>query len=414
MGKFINTEHRDNIDNLVTGLKDILKNPYYKWNDKSGTSVVYYNQNKEASTLDDASKLYYADIGIDSPIKYNIIEDMIIYGIEQIAISMENGDFGPEANEISGEAIILPNTIIPYVGDYFNIIYTDENLLFRVTDATPDTLETGANIYKIQYTLETTQLDKVIEEENIEDKYNMLINNIGTGFNTIIRHESYDMIKKLDQILYNLRVYYKSVFYKERVQTFVFLYNNNRFYDPYMIAFLKENKILSGDEGYIYLTQQTKVSELFPMKYSKTFFRCLETKDIDKLRYYEHRGMAEYISDPLSIFQTRLENYFEVKHEISDIDDVGILPCFSDDLINAIEDHKLLEGNCALYNIIIKYFWNDKITQDDITTLELIDFSDNIVIFYAIPCIIYCIERFIKSLITTQNEHNDKPYNRLK
>lgn len=406
-GKFINTEHRDNIDSLVTGLKDILKNPYYKWNDKSGTAVVYFNQNKEASTLDDSTKLYYADIGLDSPIKYNMIEDFMLYGIEQIAISMENGEYGAEASEIAGEAIVLPNTIIPYPGDYFNIIYTEENLLFRVIDVTPDTLENGANIYKIQYKLESSQLEEVLEDNNIEDKYNMIVNNIGTGFNTIIRHESYNLIKSLDQVLYNLRTYYKSVFYKERVQTFVFLHNGQRFYDPYMIEFLKENKILDGDEDYIYLCQQVKLSNLFPIKYNKTFFRCLETKDIKRLRFYEYRGSAEYISDPLSIFQTRLENYFEIKHEVSDTE-YG-LPCFKDDLINAIEDNRLLNCNDSIYNIIIKYFHNIPIEQEDIDNLDYIDFSDNIMIFYAIPCIIYCIERFVKSLLKTENEHNGKP-----
>ena len=44
-----------------------------------------------------------------------MIEDMMLYGIDQIAISMENDEFGPQASEISGEAIVLPNTIIPYV-----------------------------------------------------------------------------------------------------------------------------------------------------------------------------------------------------------------------------------------------------------------------------------------------------------
>lgn len=399
MGKFINTEHRDNIDSLVNGLKDTLRtNPYYKWNDKSGTTVIYYNQNKEATMLDDSTKLYYADMGIDSPIKYNIIEDMMIYGIEQIAISMENGDFGPEASEIAGEAIILPNTIIPYVGDYFNISYTEEDLLFRIIDVTPDTLENGSNMYKIQYKLESTKIEELIEEENIEDKYNMIINNIGTGFNAIIRHESYNMIKKLDQVLFNLRTYYKSVFYKQRVQTFVFLHNGNRFYDPYMIEFMRENKILDGDE-YIYLYQQVKLSPLFPINYNKTFFKCLENKDIERIRYYEHRGVAEYINDPLSIFNTRLENYFEVKHEVSDIDDFGILPCFSDNLINAIEDDKLLTCNDSIYNIIIKYFRNKPITQEDIDNLNFIDFADNIIIFYSIPCIIYCLERFVKHLM---------------
>lgn len=397
-GKFINTEHRDNIDSLIYGLKDIMKNPYYKWNDKSGTAVVYFNQNKESSTLDESTHLYYADIGLDSPIKYNMIEDFMLYGIEQIAISMDNGDYGPEANEISGEAIVLPNTITPYVGDYFNIIYTNEDLLFRVIDVSTDTLENGANIYKIQYKLESSELEHVLKEDNIEDKYNMVVNNLGTGFNPIIRHESYKLIESLDQVLYNLRTYYKNIFYKDRVQTFVFLHNGERFYDPYMIEFIKENNILGGDEGYLYLCQQTKLSNLFPIKYNRSFFRCIETKDLRRLRYYEHRGIANYISDPLSIFQTRLESYFEIHHEISDVNH-GILPCFKDELINAIEDNKLLCNEDSIYNIIIKYFHNEKITQDDIDHLEFIDYSDNIFIFYAIPCIIYCIERFVKSLM---------------
>lgn len=407
MGKFINTEHRDNIDGLVSGLKEIMNNPYYKWNDKSGTAVVYFNQNKEASTLDQASKLYYADIGIDSPIKYNMIEDFMIYGIEQIAITMENGDYGPEASEISGEAIILPNTIIPYPGDYFNIIYTEEELLFRVIDVTPDTLENGSNIYKIQYKLESSRLEETIESENIEDKYNMVVNNLGTGFNPIIRHESYNMIKALDQVLFDLRTYYKSVFYKDRVQTFVFIHNGQRFYDPFMIEFLMDNKILDGSESYIYLTHQTQLSSVFPIHYSKSFFKCLEDKDLERIRYYEHNGIAEYISDPLSIFQTRLENYFEVKHRVSEVD-FGIIPCFKDELISAIEDDKLLCGNDSVYNIIIKFFNKRAINQEDIDNLKFIDFSDNITIFYAIPCVIYCIERFVKSLMKAENEHTGK------
>ena len=406
MGKFINTEHRDNIDGLVTGLKEIMNNPYYKWNDKTGTAVVYFNQNKEATTLDQAAKLYYADVGLDSPIKYNMIEDFMLYGIEQIAISMENGDYGPEASEINGDAIVLPNTIIPYVGDYFNIIYTEEKLLFRVIDVTPDTLENGSNIYKIQYKLESTNFESVIEE-NIEDKYNMVVNNLGTGFNSIIRHESYNMIKALDNVLYDLRTYYKSVFYNSRVQTFTFTHNNQNFYDPFMIEFLKENKLIHGDESYIYLTQQMKLSSLFPMQYSKSFFKCLEDKDLERIRYYEHNGIAEYISDPLSIFQTRLENYFEVKHKTCEVN-FGIIPCFKDELISAIEDNILFEGNDSVYNIIVKYFNKRPIDQEDIDNLKFIDFSDNIVIFYAIPCVIYCLERFAKSLMRAENEHTGK------
>ena len=397
-GKFINTEYRDDINSLVTGLKEIIKNPYYKFNDKSGTPVRYFNQNKEASTLDEASKLYYADIGEDSPIRYNIIEDMFLYGLDQVTISMEHGDFGPEANEISGECIILPNTIIPYVGDYFDITYTEEKLLFRVIDVTPDTLENGSNIYKLQYKLESSSLEDILESDNIEDRYHMVVNNVGTGFNTILRDESYYMIKKLDQVLFNLRTYYKSVFYKNRVQTFIFLHGE-RFYDPYMIEFLRENRILDGNDEYIYLYQQTKLSTLFPIKYNKTFFKCLENKDKCNIRSYYHQATAQYISDQTSIFQTRLERYFEIKYGEPSIN-LGIIPCFKDELINAIVENKLLEGENSIYNIIIKYFNDGKLTQCDIDNLDCIDFSDNVTIFYAIPCIIYCLESFVKTLMS--------------
>ena len=61
-----------------------------------------------------------------------------------------------------------------------------------------------------------------------------------------------------------------------------------------------------------------------------------------------------------------------------------------------------------MYNISVKYFNNRPIDQEDIDNLKFIDFSDNIVIFYAIPCVIYCLERFAKSLMRAENEHTGK------
>ena len=43
------------------------------------------------------------------------------------------GDFGLESSEVTGEAVILPNTIIPYVGDYFRLYQIDKPYLFSVT-----------------------------------------------------------------------------------------------------------------------------------------------------------------------------------------------------------------------------------------------------------------------------------------
>ena len=150
MGKFVNTKYNETMDIMVDNLKNLMNNPYYKWSDKSGTSTTYYNQNKEKSTLDEGSKLQYNDLDSNCPTWYNQIDNLFIYGLEAVSISMENGDYGASSGEISGEGIILPNTIVPYPGDYFKINYLKEKtLLFRVTDVSTDTLEVGSNIYKI-------------------------------------------------------------------------------------------------------------------------------------------------------------------------------------------------------------------------------------------------------------------------
>ena len=153
MSKFINTKQKVVLQSLVDGFKEKLNNPYYIHMDKKPNVTCYYNQNIHASTLDEGSKLQYSPLGSDSPTKYNMIKDFYLYGIERIYTDYENGEWGLESSSIEGDAIILPNTIVPIANDYFTIDYLDQKLLFKVTSVTADTIENGANFYKIQYKL---------------------------------------------------------------------------------------------------------------------------------------------------------------------------------------------------------------------------------------------------------------------
>ena len=129
-GKFINTTHNDNLNKMVFGLQNIIQNPYYKWLNSTPTLTDYYNRNVEASTLDEGAKIEYSDGGDDSPIKYNLIKNFYIYGIERIQVQLENDEYGASGTPIEGECIVLPNTITPYPGDYFKIPYIKEDRLF--------------------------------------------------------------------------------------------------------------------------------------------------------------------------------------------------------------------------------------------------------------------------------------------
>lgn len=398
-GKFVNTKHSDSINSLVKGVQDVIKNPYYVWANTSPTIVTYYNRNIEKSTLDEAAKIEQSPYGNNSPNVFNKIKDFYIYGLEKVQVQIENGEFGAEAGQISGEGIILPNTIIPYPGDYFTIPYTKDDIVFRVTGISHDTLEDESNIYKITYELDSLESDDL--KLNIGDSYQMMINNIGTGFNPIIRSEKYDFIKTLDILRSYLREHFVSIFYSGRIQSFSYLYNMRRFYDPYMIQFLKNTDLLKDNDDYIYVTHQLALDSTFLLNYGKSIFNCFENEDFKNIRRYKYNAIGRYIDSKTDIFHNRPEDYWMIDFNYYQLEGeaYGIIPCYPEDLFTGIEHCVLYDDERAIYNIIIKYIRNIPISDKDVDDLRFLEYSDNVELFYALPLIIFCIDRTIQKMM---------------
>jgi len=309
MPKFINTQKKVTIDSLVAGFKDRMVNPYYTLQEKKASITTYYTHNFENSTLDSATKTEYAQLGDNSPTRYNKILNFFLYGLEKITVNLELGEYGLESNPIEGEAIVLPNTIIPIPGDYFGINYIGKDYLFKVMDCTPDTIDSGVNFYKINYKFDQTDSERI--DSLVIDTYNMIIDNVGTKFNPIIKSNAYDFIIILEDILLRLKRYYKNLFYNSRVQTFTFTHNECIFHDPYLIEFLIRNKLLEGDSEYIYIGHQINLPSTMFLDYDKTMFRNIELKSKDKI---EERisSIGNLITDPMSIFANRKEDYYSI------------------------------------------------------------------------------------------------------
>ena len=393
---FGNTSYTNTIDALLNTQRNLLKNDYYFLSDKMPTPVTYFPINKEASTLDEGAKIEY-DYYNDSPLWFDKILDFLLYGLESITATLENNDYGAETETIEGEAIVLPNTIIPIPGDHFLISYVTPHLLFRVISSTPDTLENGANFYKINYKLETS----INEIKNIKNTYRYIPSNVGTNFKAIIRQESFDLLSSVYSIIDQLKEYYKSTFYSNRVQTFVYKFLEVRFYDPFMIEFIRDNNLMSSTENYIHLSHQTILNNKFPLLYNKSFMRALEKKDLAHIRKYIISARGSYINDQLSIFYSRPEHYFCIEYE-GYHPELFPVPMFKQELIDHIESGELFDNEMSYYNIIIKYFHDIDITQEDIDYLLDIDYEDNEVLFYTIPCVIFCLEKIAESKMKTE------------
>lgn len=401
-GKFTNTTYSKTVDNLVKATKGVLNNPYYVYTDKKPTKVIYYKQNLEKSTLDPESGLNYSHVGQQSPIRFNKIIDFYLYGIDAITTNMDIGDYGLETEEITGQAIVLPNTIDPTPGDFFRIPYVREDILFRVNAVNNDTLDNGSNIYQIDYKLERVEDLKKIESQ-VVGSFRYIVNNIGTDFKAVIEDTNYQLIETLEGAIEDMTAAYQ-VFFDAKVQNFVYLYNGCHFYDPYMIEFMIRNKLMSYGADYIYVHHGAEVSKTFGYDYTHTMYYLLEHPEEKDSRSIHTMASANGITDINSLMTTRLETYYQINY--CDPNRLNArIEIFPLEVLEMVKSGELYPDTAPLekrvYNLMIAYFKKDYdyIQGNLIDMLRQLDYTDNHQYFYLIPINIFIIRAFILHLM---------------
>lgn len=401
MGRFTGTVYKDTVNSVVSTVSQTLRNPYYPYIDKSPTVVDYWNINKRASTLDEGSLIEYSPYGDNSPIWYNYIKDFVIYGIQSTELNLINEEYGLQAEDISGEAVILPNTIVPMAGDYFTVNYIKEKLTYLVTEVQYDTFDNGANMYRLTY--QSVQEPK--EALKVFNRFRFIIQNVGTDFECIVQDEMYSSIEGIEESIAYLQQVFVDLFFNRRVQTFTFYHyhvpGNKNIYDPMLIEFIKRNKILSGVEPYIWVDHMTPNDDDFILRYNRCVFRAIELKKNDLYRY-ETKSQAFLITNPFTTFYCRPEEYYEMTYDPTLMSFGYISTIFDDAKANISEGtlFDLTREDYVPYNVIIKYLNDMTITEDDITFLKEFGFSKDNRYFYILPITIYCLNKVIDEMLT--------------
>lgn len=397
MGKFLNTTMATTVNSLVTGINHRLDNPYYTFTDKHPTLCTFYNVNDTKSTLDEGSK-QYADINSeDSPLRYNKITNVFLYGIERITADLDIGEYGLESNEIEGEAILPPNSFTPYIDSYFTIDHVKGGpYWFRITKVTTDTLENGSNFWKMEYTLDDIGPSKL----KVDKSFKFIADNVGTNYKAVIEDESFELIDRLEQVNQTLRDYYCELFFRDSLQTFTYKYQDADFYDPETIEFIIRNKIMYGDK-YIYVDQAIALPDTFSIQYNKSPYRYVE-KCKSKLAFRRYYGLCN--EDPMSLLATRMEEYYIVTPNPNLKLLAEPIDTFSTEFIGAMIHNNKYSDDKAFYNIISNYF-NDKadLTDEMIDSLEDIDYADNTELYHVIPVIIFILDQEIAKLICVKD-----------
>ena len=408
MGNFINTNYNKTIDNLVEGAKSRLNNPFYIYGDRKPTIVTYYNINHNASTIDKGSSTLYDDIGQNSSLRFNKIENFHLYGIEKINVNLDVGEYGLES-PIEGEALILPNTIVPVPGDMFIINHViDKPYLFMVTGIGIDTLYTGANFYKISYKLTRTDMDALTSLETVQTikRFTYKAGNVGTTLTPLIESNQAELIDKIEDNIDTLLNYYMNLFYKNSVQNFILEYQHMYLYDPYLIEFMIRNKLfaLSGN-NYFHVEQAVYIGDTFALEYDHTIFKDIEIK---KSNMRLNSVYPVPVDDPNSLLVDRLESYYKLSNKVMYKDYDNPINWLDMELLDRVINNELYDEDSNLYyrNLLILYMNNKEfdITDKIMNSIMDLEFNYTKELFYMIPILVF----ILKSYVNKQQEARKK------
>lgn len=279
-----------------------LNSHYVIYQDKNAQPVVYYNINEPESTVDEGLYTAERDLGTHSPTRFNRIDGLPIYIDSNILLDLEDADEGLTTS-FQADGTLLPNTVIPYPGDYFFIKYLGNKFVFRVNEISFDTVK-SYNYYKISFSIKS-----VNNRDSFEDLEGQTINrficiqrNIGTDEKCIIEESDYVSIQILNEAYDVITDMYLKLFYHDDYN--VLLYNDEagrNIYDRYMTRFINNNHIFAKKYDYIStLLSEVDFDRFFITDYSRSLYRLLELgryKDIKDAPF-----ILINIKDPISIF----------------------------------------------------------------------------------------------------------------
>ena len=186
-----------------------------KYTGSGRTLVTYFSINDQNTTdslgLNDA----YQILGIDSPLRWDEIEDFPLLGMSPL--SPENGTT-PSTTvrnyNLTGDAFIIPGTIMPKENDFFIVNHLKMTHLIRVTEVTQDGLNTDGS-YRISYSLFTTQPSEIEQlHRQVVGHYKTDLQTVGAeDLTPVIGKEDYELRSRLIRMVDDMVENYISNYY---------------------------------------------------------------------------------------------------------------------------------------------------------------------------------------------------------
>ena len=372
-----------------------LKSPLRRFMDKNFTPVDYWHIKPGQTTVDNGYQDVEEILGKNSPVRFQKIENLPIYGLESIQLQLQSEEQGLDTN-YTGEAIIMEGTIKPLENDYFTIRYLHDSYLFRITSVEYDTIS-SYQCYKIGFMLEYIDTETMEHINNqTTGEFTCLLENIGTDEKCIIEKIDEELLKKIDAMYNELVQTYLTFYYNERYNCLLGdMGNGRRLYDPYQAEFIRKHGLFKRKreiDGLILIDQFSDNRR--KIKYQKTVYRWLETKKPEMLNQFPYHILLGRLN-PQTAFYRWLDNSIDVVDmpDISGENPDNHYDLFPEEVVDVIRLNAPTKS--PYLSLIAKWYHNEYLKLQDIP-LDLVDEillldSANLEVFFLTPILLYII-----------------------
>ena len=289
--------------------------------------------------------------------------------------------------------------MIPSLHDFY---------IFRIISVASDNIMTD-NYYQIQYRLEYVDHEKAtwLNKQTVE-KYNCVLENIGTDKKCIVRSDVLEQIHNLEKEYDEIADTYKAVFYNDRYNCFLGEIDGpcHLLYDPLQVEFINKHNLFNpkGQLMVLIPTQQFYDSKR-PLKYERSIYRFFEQKELRKLNNFKF-NMFLGVSNK----ETAFAKYADESVQIADIPDPKYLndsaiSIFSDEFVQQMKMG--LPAETKYGQLLIDYIKKEKFSTSDIPLDlmdELIYLDAGIEIFLIIPIILFIIKDTIDKALYIEKD----------
>ena len=298
MAKIINVEKASYTESLIKVFAENRVGQYSKFLDKTPLFVTYLHINENESRNDVGIGAVSSDVGPNSPIRYDQINQLPVYNIPELKPNIDfDTDKGYDIELDLSDIELLPNTVKPKIGDHMIIALPGMiELCFRVNEFQYNTIQSN-DFYSTSMDLRFTGKDLLDKfKGQIVDEWETIFENIGTEDKCFIRKKDIPKIKDIGKLIEELLTHYYHNFFDRETGTFVCKNNTENeemndawYYDKYTEKFIMDSQIYYRDniEESIVLSC-ADIKQDMDRLYMETLYYAVLKKDKSYLASYPY------------------------------------------------------------------------------------------------------------------------------